>query len=107
MSINLKKELMKTLCDDLTEKDIERLVETIQGKIKKGYEVEDIAGQLITSVCQVVLITAPHLTDLEAIDIAEDITDALIDRVMEHYGFPIDSKEYTEDEGVPPREQFN
>lgn len=108
MSINLKKEFMQTLCHDLSERDIEKLVETIQLKIQKGFGVEEIAAQLITAIGQTILITAPHLTDSEVLDIAEDIGDALIDRVMEHYGLPIDMREHDEEEeGVPPREQLN
>lgn len=107
MSINLKAELMQSLCHDLTDKDIGKLVDTIQLKIQKGFGVEDIAAQLVSAVGQVVLITAPHLTDAEVIDIAEDIADALIDRVIEYCGFPIDLREHDEEEGVPPRESLN
>ena len=105
MSSN-KERYKKILCDDLNEKDMKKLVDTIQAKILKGHTPEEVASQLLTSIAQTIAIGSPELTDEEIVDIAEDIGDALIDRVILSFGFPIDTVTKDE-EGVPPREQLN
>lgn len=105
MSSN-KERYMKILCDDLSDKDLKKLVDTIQAKILKGDTPEQVASQLLTSIAQTIAIGSPELTDEEIVDIAEDIGDAVIDKVILSFGFPLDTLT-KDDEGVPPREQLN
>jgi DNA polymerase III gamma/tau subunit len=107
MSSN-KERYMKILCEDLSDKDLKKLVDTIQQKIVKGYTPEQVAQQLLTAIAQTIVIGSPELNDEEVLEIAEDIGDAVIDRVILSFGFPLDSGLTLQDEeGVPPREQLN
>lgn len=103
---SIKERYMKILCDDLSDKDLKKLVDTIQNKILKGSTPEEVAGQLLTSIAQTIALGSPDLTDEEIVDIAEDIGDAVIDKVIHSFGFPVDTLTKDE-EGVPPREQLN
>ena len=103
MSTKIRDSLMQSLCHDLDNEELERLMLTIKEKIEKGYNVEQIAQQLMTAISQVVLLAAPDLEDSEIVSISEDIGDALIDRVLDYAGYPVDTKK----EEVPPREQLN
>lgn len=100
MSSN-KERYMKILCNDLSDKDLKLLTETIRAKIVKGSTPEEIAQQLLVSIAQTIIIGSPKLTDEEIVDIAEDIGSAIIDRVMQNFGISSDQ------EGVPPREYLN
>lgn len=104
MSTKIHDKLMQSLCYDLSDDELERLVLTIREKIEKGYDVTQITQQLLTAISQVVVLAAPDLDDDEVLSMSEDIGDALIDRVLEYAGYPVeDSKK----EEVPPREQLN
>lgn len=94
---------MQSLCHDLSDEELERLIQTIKQKLEKGYDIQQIAGQLLSAIVQVVILAAPQLDDQEILDIAEDIGDALIDRVLEYAGHPVDTKEGE----VPPHDQLN
>lgn len=103
MSIKIKEDLMQKLCYDLTDNEVEKLVQSIKEKILKGYSMEEIAHQLMTAICQVVLLASPELSDDWVRDISEDVADVLIDRVLDYEGYPVDERV----EEVLPYDQLN
>lgn len=104
----LKDKLIQTLCDDLTESDMMRLVQIIQLKISKGYSASEIGVQLVTATAETISIALPEMEDEEVVELAEAVADALIDRVIEYMGMSpqIDFEEQEEERSVRS-EQLN
>lgn len=103
MSTNKRDKLMQTLCHDLTNEDMDRLLLTIKQKLDKGLSVEQIAAQLLTSISQVVILAAPELEDDEILELSEDIGDALIDKIIMYTGGTVEPRA----DEVPPHDQLN
>ena len=80
----IKDKLIKDLVTDLTEKEMASLVKTVQNKIDKGASALDVGLQLVNAAAQVIHYMFPDLAEADVIELAEDVSDALIDRVIEH-----------------------
>jgi len=103
MSIDKRDEIIQNLCYDLSDEELYRLLVTIQDKRDKGYSPDQIALQLITAIAEAVALAAPEMDDEEILDLADEIGDAIIDRVIEFTGGTVENIK----EEVPPHEQLN
>jgi len=83
---SIKAKLIKDLVTDLTDEDMVKLLATIQQKIEKGHGPESIALQLVNATAQVIQFGFPGLDEADVLELAEDVADAIIDRVIEHTG---------------------
>ena len=82
----IKDKLIKDLVTDLTDKDIVRLLEVVQTKLDKGASAMDIGVHLVNATAQVIQYAFPDLPEDVVLELAEDVSDAIIDRVIEHVG---------------------
>ena len=82
----IKDKLVKELVTDLTDEDIQKLMTVIQLKIEKGESALDISLQLVTAAAETIYYGFPTMEHSEIIELAEDVTDMLIDRILAHSG---------------------
>lgn len=85
MSIN-KEELMQALCDDLTDAELDMLIEGVRTRLQKGQSVDTIASQLMIATAYTIALAEPGASDEEVLEVAEEITNAIVDRVIAHAG---------------------
>jgi hypothetical protein len=82
---SLKELMMLTLCDELSDAELHKLLETIVYKLEKGTSILDVAKQLLQATTETVTIArtlnGSNETDEEVLNIAEEVSDKLIDRL--------------------------
>lgn len=100
MSSYLKESLLQELCEDLSKEEINRLTAIIRSKVMDGYTASQIGVQLVVAVCETIHIAYPELDANDVVDLAEIVSDALIDRVLDQEGITITEQEI-------PYEQLN
>lgn len=82
---SLKDQLLFELCDNLDDSELHKLLATIVDKLERKHTILEISQQLLHSVTEVVRVAdkleALNTPELEIVDIAETVTNALIDRL--------------------------
>mgnify|MGYP006283808305 CR=1 FL=1 len=99
-SQDVKQMLTEELCDNLTSDDMDKLISLIRSKVTSGVSPQDVGIQLVAATAETIYIAFPNMDASEIIDLAEEISDKLIDRVIEHAGLVLDDE-------VPHGQQLN
>lgn len=100
---NLRETLIDELCNKLSDEEIEKLLKIIHLKVNSGHSAYDVGLQLVSAAAEAIHIMYPDLEADVVVSIAEDVSDALVDRVIEIAGL-----EFLNDvSGGIPHEQLN
>lgn len=99
-SQDVKQMLTEELCDNLTSDDMDKLISVIKKKVLSGDSPKEIGLQLVAATAETIYVAFPNMDANEIIDLAEEISDKLIDRVIEHAGLVLDDE-------VPHGQQLN
>lgn len=94
--MSIKEEVINNLTDGLTDKDLDRMISTIQLKIDNGQTYDEIYSSFVSSIYATIELTTPGLTEDELLDMTTEISHKLVDRLM----LRMDIKDMPND--VPP-----